>query len=72
MSNRYHQLKVAVLVTDGFEQAELLEPKKAAATSRACRKKAVRHQPRPATKMKPLPSRTVSHPRVMADLTCQQ
>ncbi|WP_301541369.1 type 1 glutamine amidotransferase domain-containing protein [Herbaspirillum rubrisubalbicans] len=29
MSNRYHQLKVAVLVTDGFEQAELLEPKKA-------------------------------------------
>ena len=29
MSNRYHRLKVAVLVTDGFEQAELLEPKKA-------------------------------------------
>nr|WP_286863529.1 MULTISPECIES: type 1 glutamine amidotransferase domain-containing protein [unclassified Herbaspirillum] len=29
MSNRYNQLKVAVLVTDGFEQAELLEPKKA-------------------------------------------
>ncbi|WP_231738628.1 hypothetical protein [Herbaspirillum rubrisubalbicans] len=39
MSNRYHQLKVAVLVTDGFEQAELLEPKKAAATSRACQEK---------------------------------
>jgi len=29
MANRFDNLKVAVLVTDGFEQAELLEPKKA-------------------------------------------
>lgn len=29
MANRLNNLKVAVLVTDGFEQAELLEPKKA-------------------------------------------
>lgn len=29
MANRYSNLKIAVLVTDGFEQAELLEPKKA-------------------------------------------
>ncbi|MBP0597225.1 type 1 glutamine amidotransferase [Herbaspirillum sp. LeCh32-8] len=29
MANRFSNLKVAVLVTDGFEQAELLEPKKA-------------------------------------------
>lgn len=29
MANRYNDFKVAVLVTDGFEQAELLEPKKA-------------------------------------------
>lgn len=29
MANRFNNLKVAVLVTDGFEQAELLEPKKA-------------------------------------------
>ncbi|KAF1041293.1 MAG: putative cysteine protease YraA [Herbaspirillum frisingense] len=29
MAHRYSNLKVAVLVTDGFEQAELLEPKKA-------------------------------------------
>lgn len=29
MANRFDNLKVAVLVTDGFEQAELLEPRKA-------------------------------------------
>jgi protease I len=29
MANRFNNLKVAVLVTDGFEQAELLEPRKA-------------------------------------------
>lgn len=29
MAKRFNNLKVAVLVTDGFEQAELLEPKKA-------------------------------------------
>jgi protease I len=29
MANRFNNLKVAILVTDGFEQAELLEPKKA-------------------------------------------
>lgn len=29
MANRFNNLKIAVLVTDGFEQAELLEPKKA-------------------------------------------